>query len=129
MVDHHRAPQQEDPVMTEYTPRLFDSDAAIRRIGEALLDRSLPRAEWTHEAHLAAFCWLLTERPDVDLDQNLRTIISGYNAAVGGVNDDTQGYHHTITICFVHAIRLHLAESSAGTTVRRVNALLGSVSV
>jgi hypothetical protein len=42
------------------------------------------------------------------------------------VNDETQGYHHTITICFVHAIRLHLAESSAGTTVRRVNALLVS---
>ena len=38
----------------EHEPRLFADDAAIRRIGEGLLARTLTRPEWTHEAHLAA---------------------------------------------------------------------------
>ena len=43
---------------TDHKPRLFADDAAVRRVGEGLLDRSLPRADWTHEAHLAACLWL-----------------------------------------------------------------------
>ena len=112
--------------MTDYPTRLFADGAAVRRIGEGLLDRTLPRADWTHEAHFAACHWLLTERPDIDPDEELRGIISGYNEAVGGVNDDTQGYHETLTRCFLHAVRLHLAEAGHGTLVERVNALLSS---
>jgi hypothetical protein len=97
--------------MTDHSPRLFDSDAAIARIGEGLLARTLPREDWTHEAHLAATTYLLTRRPDVDLDRDLRVIISGYNESVGGVNDDTQGYHETITHVFLHGLRLFLAEA------------------
>ena len=40
--------------MTEHQLRLFASDAEIERIGEGLLARTLPRANWTHEAHHAA---------------------------------------------------------------------------
>lgn len=112
--------------MNETSPRLFKTDAEIRRIGDGLLDRSLPRPDWTHEAHLAACHWIVTERPDIDPDRDMRGIISGYNEAVGGVNDDTQGYHETITRCFVHAVRLHLAAAGQGTLVARVNALLTS---
>lgn len=110
--------------MTDHTPSLFSTDAEIRRIGNCLLDRTLARADWTHEAHLAACHWIVAERPDIDPDRDLRSIISGYNAAVGGVNDDTQGYHETITRCFVHAVRLHLATMPDGTLTERVNALL-----
>ena len=34
-------------------------------VGLSLLARSLPKAEWTHEAHLAACAWLVLERPDI----------------------------------------------------------------
>jgi hypothetical protein len=112
--------------MTDPTPRLFTTDAEIRRIGTGLLDRSLPRGDWTHEAHLAACLWIVAERSDIEPERDLRDIISGYNAAVGGVNDDTQGYHETITRCFVHAVRLHLAAAGEGALVARVNALLTS---
>jgi hypothetical protein len=112
--------------MTDHDIRFFASDAAVRRIGTGLLDRSLPRAEWTHEAHLAACLWILCERPDIDADRDLRSIISGYNVAVGGVNDDAQGYHETITHCFLHGARLHLAETTETVLVGRVNALLSS---
>jgi hypothetical protein len=97
--------------MTEFHPRLFHSDAEIAHIGEGLLARTLPRAEWTHEAHLAATTYLLTRRPDIAIDAELPGIIRSYNESVGGVNDDTQGYHETITRLFLHGVRLFLAEA------------------
>jgi hypothetical protein len=112
--------------MTDHDIRFFTDDAAVRRIGEGLLDRSLPRPEWTHEAHLAACLWILCERPDIVPERDLRSIISGYNEAVGGVNDDTQGYHETITSCFVHAARAYRAENTASTLHECVNGLLAS---
>ena len=88
--------------MTDYSPRLFTSDAEITHIGEGLLARTLPRSEWTHEAHLAATTYLLLKRQDVDLDKDLPGIIRRYNESVGGVNSDTEGYHETVTRAFLH---------------------------
>ncbi len=96
--------------MTDYRPRLFTSDAEIEHIGKGLLARTLPRDEWTHEAHLAATTYLLLKRPDVDLDTELPGIIRSYNESVGGVNSDTEGYHETITRTFLRGVRLFLAE-------------------
>lgn len=110
--------------MTDHTPRLFDTDAAVRHVGIGLLECTLPRPEWTHEGHLAATTWLVVERPDIDLDADLRGIISRYNESVGGVNDETQGYHHTITCCFLAAVRGHVRESEEQGLAERVNALL-----
>ena len=107
--------------------RFFAVDAAVRHVGEGLLARTLPKAEWTHEAHLAACLWLLTERPDIDLARKLRGIISSYNESVGGVNDATQGYHHTITLTFLAGVRAFLARSDPSLPlVAKVNALLAS---
>jgi hypothetical protein len=97
--------------MPEFEPRLFRSDAEIEHLGEGLLERTLPRAEWTHEAHLAATTYLLLKRPDVDVDAELPDLIRRYNESVGGVNSDSQGYHETITRVFLHGIRLFFAEA------------------
>jgi hypothetical protein len=113
--------------MTEYKPRLFASDDAIARIGEGLVARTLPRPDWTHEAHLAATTYLLSRRPDIDLDRQLPDIIRRYNASVGGVNDDTQGYHETITRLFLHGVRLFLRDAGDKAPLHElVNALLVS---
>jgi len=111
--------------MTEYRPRMFADDDAIARIGEGLLARTLPRADWTHEAHLAATTYLLSRRPDIDLDRELPGIIRRFNESVGGVNDDTQGYHDTITLVFLHGVRLFLGEADPEAPLHElVNELL-----
>jgi hypothetical protein len=111
--------------MTDHRPRLFTADAEIERIGEGLLARTLPRADWTHEAHLAATTYLLTRRPDIDLDTALPGIIRAFNESVGGVNSDTEGYHETITRVFLRAVRLFLAETDRGEPLHElVNELL-----
>jgi hypothetical protein len=91
--------------MTEFRTRSFASDAEIERIGEGLLARSLPRDDWTHEAHLAATTYLLIRRRDINIDTELPDIIRRYNESVGGVNSDTEGYHETITRVFLHGVR------------------------
>jgi hypothetical protein len=97
--------------MTDFRPRLFASDADVVHVGEGFLARSLPREEWTHEAHLATSTYLLLRHPEIDLDAELPGLIRRYNESVGGVNDDTQGYHETITRVFLHGVRLFLAEA------------------
>ena len=113
--------------MTDNPPRLFPDDAAIVYVGEGLLARTLPRPEWTHEGHLAASLWIARERPEIDPTRELAGIISAYNESVGGVNDDTQGYHDTITRVYVEAVRVHLSRREGGEPiVHSVNALLSS---
>ncbi|HJS12700.1 hypothetical protein [Sphingopyxis sp.] len=109
---------------TEYSPRLFARDDEIRALGEGLLACALPREAWTHEAHLGACLWLLTERPDVDVDAEIATIIRRFNESVGGVNDDHGGYHDSITRAYVAGARLFLARTAETGLAARVNALL-----
>jgi hypothetical protein len=111
--------------MTDYRPRLFASDADLARVGEGLLATDLPRAEWTHEAHLGATAYLRLRHPEVDLDAELPGLIRRYNESVGGVNSDSEGYHETITRVFLHGIRLFLAEADLGEPLHDiVNELL-----
>jgi hypothetical protein len=111
--------------MTDYRPRLFTSDAEIVRIGDGLMARTLPRADWTHEAHLAATTYLLLRRPDIDVDKALPGIIRAYNESVGGVNSDSEGYHETITRAFLRGVRLFLAEADIDEPLHElVNELL-----
>ena len=111
--------------MTDYRPRLFASDADVVRVGEGLLAADLPRAEWTHEAHLGATAYLLLRHPEVDLDAELPGLIRRCNESVGGVNSDSEGYHETITRVFLHGIRLFLAEADLGEPLHDiVNELL-----
>jgi hypothetical protein len=113
--------------MTDHPVRHFASEEAVARVGEGLLARTLPRPEWTHEAHLAATTYLLLEHPEIDLDVALPGLIRGYNESVGGVNDDTQGYHDTITRAYLHGVRLFLSEAGrSAPTHELVNDLLHS---
>ncbi len=97
--------------MTDHSPRLFTTDAEIEHLGEGLLACTATREEWTHEAHLAATTYLLLCRPDIDLDVELPDIIRRFNESVGGVNSDTEGYHETITRCFLDGVRVFLKDT------------------
>jgi hypothetical protein len=111
--------------VTDHPVRFFADDVAIRSVGERFLVRSLPKAEWTHEAHLATCLWLIVERPEIAVERDLPNLIRRYNESVGGVNDDTQGYHETITQVSIAAVREHLAEQPAAKPlVTLVNTLL-----
>ena len=113
--------------MTEFPARHFASEESVARVGEGLLARSLPKAEWTHEAHLAATTYLLLKHPEIDLDTALPGLIRSYNESVGGVNSDSEGYHDTITRAYLRGVRLLLAEADRSLPIHElVNDLLHS---
>ncbi|MCW1382450.1 hypothetical protein OLX02_06415 [Novosphingobium sp. KCTC 2891] len=113
--------------MTDHPIRPFASDAAARRVTHGLLDRSLPKEEWTHEAHLAACLTLLREHPEIVPERDLPAIISGYNLAVGGENTDSAGYHETLTQLYARGVRAFAETLPADLPlVDAVNALLAS---
>jgi len=70
------------------------TEAEIGTIARGVLDRSLPKPRWTHEAHFAAALWLLRHGGDFDMP----AIIRAYNDATGTPNTDSSGYRHSITL-------------------------------
>lgn len=110
--------------MTDHAPRLWPHDAAIRSVATRFLACSLPKAEWTHEAHIATSCWLILERPDIAPERDLPDLIRRYNESKGGVNSETEGYHETITQIFIHTLRRALAGGEGRALHERVNAIL-----
>ncbi|HEY0148619.1 MAG TPA: hypothetical protein VGB70_06405 [Allosphingosinicella sp.] len=111
--------------MTEdHSPRLFADDAEVRRVGEGLIACTLTRADWTHEAHLAACLYVICERPDMVAERDLPGLIRRFNESVGGVNSATEGYHETITQTYICGVRRFLARAANGPLHEQVNALL-----
>ncbi len=106
---------------------IFTDDAAIVRIGAGLLDHSLPKAEWSHAAHFAATVYLARYQPELLAPPAIGAIISGYNVATGGANSDSDGYHETITVASVRAVRFHHARFAPDTPLHVIlGVLLGS---
>jgi len=66
--------------------------------------RTLPKVEWTHEAHLAVcWGWLHDHEVDETVD-DLRAAIRSYNEVTGTANTETSGYHETLTRYYVEAV-------------------------
>lgn len=72
------------------------TDTDIARIAAGVIDRTLPKPEWTHAAHFACALWMLTA-PGRDARAEMPGLIRAYNEATGVANTDTEGYHETIT--------------------------------
>jgi hypothetical protein len=85
------------------------SDADIEHIARGLIDRTLPKREWTHAAHFAAALWLLRDRADAAF-RDMPPLIRAYNESTGVANTDSTGYHETITLASLRLARAWLAE-------------------
>lgn len=104
----------------------FADDEELAAHVQGLLDATLPKARWTHAGHLAATAGLILLRPELHLDTALPELIRRLNDSHGVPNSDTRGYHATITIFFLAAIRTALARDDATQPAHaRVNRLLG----
>jgi hypothetical protein len=109
-----------------HPPRLYGTEDDIRAVAAGLIACNLPRAAWTHEAHLAAVSVLLLTHREIALEQELPGIISRYNASVGGVNDDHQGYHETLTQYWIAAARAFHARTAGDPLLVRVNRFIAA---
>jgi hypothetical protein len=107
--------------------RLFDHADDVVRLVARFEDGSLPKAEWTHQAHLAVGLWYAAHLP---ADQALAVVREGIqriNAAHGVATTPTGGYHETITRFYMRVICAYIAsdeEKNGSDWAGRVNRLL-----
>lgn len=88
--------------------RIYDGpDAVLARVA-AFRDRTLPKPEWDHFAHLTVGHHYVATYGAAEALARLRADISAYNEACGVPNSDTRGYHETITAFYVLAIARYL---------------------
>src|SRR5262245_19547454 len=103
----------------------FISDAEIERIALGMIDRTLPKPEWTHAAHFAAALWVL-RRPGMSAEREMPKLIRAYNLATGVANTDSSGYHETITLASLRAARAWLEKEPDKPLHEVLNELLAS---
>ncbi|MEZ5283313.1 MAG: hypothetical protein R2712_00620 [Vicinamibacterales bacterium] len=77
---------------------------------QAFEDRTLPKASWTHEAHLRVGLWHVRTWGPAGALTRLRAGIRAYNEAVGTPNTDASGYHETLTVFYVRMLAAFMAE-------------------
>ena len=84
------------------------------RVAREFIALTLPKSEWTHEAHLRVGLWHALRFSDVESLDLLRGRIRAYNEATGGVNLDSAGYHETITRLYIVLIREFVRSADRG---------------
>jgi hypothetical protein len=104
----------------------FTSDNDIERIGSGLIDRSLPKSDWTHAGHFAAALWIIAKCPHLDAARDMPGLIRTYNEATGVANTDASGYHETITQASLRAARAFLAAAPPAPLFEVCNNLMSS---
>ena len=70
--------------------------------------RTLPKAKWTHQAHLLVGLWHNLHHDFDTALEMVRTKIKAYNTSVGTLNTDDSGYHETLTIFWMIVTKSYL---------------------
>lgn len=108
-------------------PHVYASLDEIADVVRGFEDLTLPKPRWTHAAHLTVALWYLARLPHDEASRRIREGIPVYNVASGTPNTDTGGYHESITVLFIAAIRCFLAENTdAADQLALTNRLLAS---
>ena len=81
----------------------FSSEDEIAHIAHGVVERTLPKPEWTHAAHFACALYLLRHRGIERTLAEMPDLIRAYNLATGVANTDSEGFHATITTASIRA--------------------------
>lgn len=65
---------------------------------------TLPKARWTHGAHVLTGACYVYALGEEEATAKMRLCVSRYNEAVGGRNTPTSGYHETITVFWIKVL-------------------------
>lgn len=103
--------------------RPLASDAELADLLAGFLARTLPKAAWTHRAHLNVGLALVAQHGVAAARTLMPEAIRRYNVASGGANTRTSGYHETLTQLYLTLIDRFLTDDPAGSLAERANRL------
>jgi hypothetical protein len=87
---------------------IYKTDEEVNLLAKAFEERTLPKAEWTHAAHLVVGLYYCSQNP-LGVAKNLMSDgIYWLNDAHGTANTETSGYHETLTVFWLRTIANHL---------------------
>ena len=109
-------------------PATYRTTEEILSVVRGFRDRTLPRAEWTHAAHLTVALWHLLQFDRAEAVLRVRRGIKRYNAAHGILTTPTGGYHETLTLFWLRHVRLFLEDgrNEARSLVALANELIAT---
>ena len=102
------------------------TDDAIYPIDDAeelisnFLNCTLPKGEFSHEAHLVTALYLLSKHGDGTLPI-IRQHLMDYLRSIGVENTDTSGYHETLTIFWLWRVKKQFADENGAVLWNQKN--------
>src|ERR1700694_1395200 len=91
--------------------------ASLSTFLEAFESGTLPKAEWTHAAHLKMACLYLHRMSFEEALVRIRRGIRHYNECQGVENSATSGYHETLTVFWCRIVSGFMKSSPAGESL------------
>jgi hypothetical protein len=98
------------------------SQSALDAFIQAWEIHTLPKAEWTHAAHVAVCAYYHHQFGPAKALSLMRERIPLYNVAIGGQNTADAGYHETLTILWCQIVAAFLAAQQFATPLAAVRA-------
>jgi hypothetical protein len=89
----------------------------INELAKSFISCTLPKIEWTHDAHLKVGLWHLLNYSERDALEKLRVRIKRYNVSCGIENTENMGYHETITQFYLLLIKRFLAQIDTSQSI------------
>lgn len=107
---------------------IYKTDEEVNLLVKAFENRSLPKADWTHAAHLTVGLYYCFHNP-FGIAKNLMSDgIYWLNDAHGTPNTETSGYHETLTVFWLKTIAAYLENHKTEKSLMFLaNGLLESV--
>ncbi|HEY8561344.1 MAG TPA: hypothetical protein VIL74_13285 [Pyrinomonadaceae bacterium] len=87
---------------------IFKTDEEVILLARAFEERTLPKSDWTHAAHLVVGLYYCYHNPFGVAKNLMSDGICWLNDAHGTPNTETSGYHETITVFWLRAIDEYL---------------------
>src|SRR5258707_1332691 len=100
MGTHSTLPEKPDSTKPETKAESFallESEASLQRFVEEWKAGRLPKAEWTHAAHVAMAAYFAFDHAAAATSAIMKAGILHHNTSVGTANTEDNGYHETLT--------------------------------
>jgi hypothetical protein len=102
------------------------SEETLDEFLHAFFHHTLPKAQWTHAAHVTVAACLLHKGRVPSVLPVVRNAISSYNLSVGTQNTDTSGYHETLTIFWLRVVAQSLRQSPSASRLQAVRSIVAA---
>ena len=112
--------------MPALAPHRWCSDSEILATVQAFENRTLPREQWDHAAHLAVGLVYVRRHGAAGALSRAREGIRAYNAATGRTPRERSGYREDVTRYFMDAIAVAVTVSAETNLVTQLQELLAS---